>query len=130
MKTESAVEDEIRLLAPKLGGILWRNNNGAFQDATGRWIRYGLANESQKVNRKVKSSDLIGLMPVTIRPEHVGRTFGVFVACEVKREGWHLQPSNTHEAAQLRYLEIVHANGGLAFFAQSVDDFVARCSML
>lgn len=121
--SESAVEDRIRLRAPQLGGVLWRNNVGALPDAEGRPIRFGLANDSAKLNRFIKSSDLIGIVPLVIRPEHIGRTLGVFVAVECKREGWRYTATNEREAAQWRYLELVAGFGGLALFAQSLSDF-------
>lgn len=131
MKSESAVEDRVRLLAPQLGGVLWRNNVGAYKDDTGRQIRYGLVNDSAKVNRKIKSSDLIGVMPLVIRPEHVGRTLGLFVAVECKREGWQYGVTGgvrdaEREAAQLKFLELVHEFGGLACFAANAEDFEVR----
>lgn len=130
MKSESAVEDRVRLLAPQLGGVLWRNNVGAYKDETGRLVRYGLVNDSAKVNRKIKSSDLIGVMPLVIRPEHVGRTFGLFVAVECKPEGWEYVirggARGQREAAQLKFLELVHGFGGLALFAADTEDFEAR----
>lgn len=125
-KSEAAVEDRVRLLAPRLGGVLWRNNVGAYLDDTGRQVRYGLVNESAKVNARVKSSDLVGVMPLVIRPEHVGRTLGLFVAVECKREGWKFRPANAREAAQLKFLELVHGYGGLALFASDVEDFASR----
>lgn len=124
MLSESAVEDRLRLMAPRLGGVLWRNNSGAYQDDTGRLVRYGLANDSAKVNRKVKSSDLIGVIPVIIRPEHVGMRLGLFVACEVKREGWTLRINDKREAAQLKFLELVKQHGGLGLFATSDEQLV------
>ncbi len=123
MISESAVEDRIRLRAPQLGGVLWRNNVGALPGADGRPIRFGLCNDSQRVNRNIKSSDLVGIMPLVIRPEHVGRRFGLFVACEVKAEGWHYHANDKHENAQLRFIQLVNAHGGRGCFAQSAEDF-------
>lgn len=123
MLSEAAVEDRIRLRAPRLGGLLWRNNSGAFRDDTGRLIRYGLANDSAKLNKEIKSSDLIGILPVLIRPEHVGRLLGLFVACEVKREGWTHRPNDAREKAQAKFIRLVVERGGLGLFAQSDIDY-------
>jgi hypothetical protein len=89
---------------------------GVAVDNRGQYVRYGLANESQAVNRRIKSSDLVGIRPVTIGPQHVGKVMGQFIAREVKRPGWTYR-GNSHETAQLRYLELVLALGGDACFA-------------
>lgn len=49
--TEDAAQQAIRVEASKKGMRLWRNNVGACQDHTGRFIRYGLANDSKKLIR-------------------------------------------------------------------------------
>lgn len=122
--TESAVQSHIRDRAPYLGVGLWRNNNGACQDATGRMIRYGLGNDSVKLNKVWKSSDLIGILPVTIQPWHVGRVAGLFLAVEVKREDWtgHM---GDHERAQAAFIQTVRDKGGVGYFARSVAEFEA-----
>ena len=56
---ETDVNATIRIEGAKRGLILWRNNSGAFENKAGRWVRYGLANDSQRVNNLLKSSDLI-----------------------------------------------------------------------
>ena len=58
---ESAAASHIRLDAAYLGVDLWRNNNGAFEDKTGRWVRYGLCNDSAALAKLVKSSEVIGI---------------------------------------------------------------------
>ena len=54
-------EKRIRLEAAKQGILLWRNNVGAVKTSDGRMIRFGLANDSHKMNQHIKSSDLIGI---------------------------------------------------------------------
>ena len=121
---ESEVQQQIRL-AVGSAGYLWRNNSGAFRDEKGRWIRYGLANESKQFNEVCKSSDLIGITPVTVTPDMVGKTIGVFTAVECKQPGWKLLPSDKRGAAQLNFINLVRACGGIAGFARSVEEFFA-----
>lgn len=96
---------------------MWRNNVGVLIDATGRPVRYGLANDSKAMNQAVKSADLIGIRPVTITPDMVGQTIGQFVSIEVKAEGWRPQPNDQHEIAQRKWAELVILAGGYAIFS-------------
>lgn len=112
---EANVQAETRVAAGRAGWMLWRNNVGAVEISPGRWLRYGLANDSKQMNERVKSSDLIGLRPVVIQPEHVGRLFGLFVARECKRPGWSFR-GTAHEHAQQRFLNLVTSLGGDAAF--------------
>lgn len=113
MKSEAAVQAEIRVRASELGVQLWRNNNGACTDDTGRVIRYGLGNDSPKISRRIKSSDLVGWAPG-----------GRFVSVECKHEGWSYRPGTDDRAdAQKRWIDLVVAGGGLAGFAASVEEF-------
>ena len=126
---ESAAASHIRLDAAYLGVDLWRNNSGSFQDSTGRWIRYGLCNDSKTLNKMVASSDYIGITPVTITPDMVGQVIGVFTAIETKPTGWHLIPSDDRGLAQQKFHDIVKKAGGFAGFATWVKDFrnIIKC---
>lgn len=120
---ESAVASHIRLLAAQSGIELWRNNNGALPDEHGRWIRFGLCNDTKALSEKVKSSDLIGITPVIITPEMVGHVVGTFTSVETKPSGWVQTPSDKTATAQSAFHDIVKRAGGYAGFAQSVEDF-------
>jgi hypothetical protein len=117
-ESEAAVQNRVRLEASRVGARVWRNNVGATYTKNGDFIRYGLANDSQQMNKIIKSSDLIGLRPVLIRPHHVGQTLGVFLAREVKAAGWRYTGTE-REVAQLKFLELVASLGGDAAFANS-----------
>ena len=71
-------------------------------------MRYDIANPG--------GSDLIGYVPVTITPEHVGRTLAVFVAIEAKSEIGPLRPE------QRKFLHVVNAHGGIVCVARSESD--------
>lgn len=119
--SEAAVQAELRVRAARLGCALWRNNRGAMQNPEGQFVRFGLGNDSEKLNAEWKSSDLIGIIPQRIDPKHVGEVWGVFAAIEVKSPGWN-GPKNDRERAQGRFLSTVKAMGGIARFAQDVKD--------
>jgi len=122
MSNETVSQQQIRLAMARLGAQLWRNNSGGYQDETGRWIRYGLANDSAQMNAQIKSSDLIGVVPITIQPHHVGMVLGVFTAIECKKPGWHLTPGDKRGQAQKRFIDIVTGVGGIGGFATGPED--------
>lgn len=112
LKSESEVQQLIMLEAAKHGCILMRNNSGGYKDDTGRMIFYGLGVLSKQQNERIKSSDLIGIYK------------GLFVAIEVKREGWKHNPKDKREVAQLAFINFIKTHGGIAGFCSSVDDFL------
>ncbi len=120
--SESAVQQRVRLEAARFGLQMWRNNSGAFTDDQGRLVRFGLGNDSAAINATIKSSDLIGITPITITPAHLGRVLGVFTAIECKPEGWHMRPGDERALAQQAFHGIVKQIGGFAGFAQAPGD--------
>ena len=114
-ESEAAVQNRVRLEASRAGARLWRNNVGAGVLEDGSFIRWGLVNDSQQMNKKIKSSDLVGLKPVMIQPHHVGTILGGFVAREVKEGGW-VYTATDREVGQLKFLELVASLGGDAAF--------------
>lgn len=132
--SEAGVQARLLLEAPARGVRLWRNNVGAgfmidmeylkkqrrdlYNELIkiGNFVRFGLANESKNMNEIIKSSDLIGIRPVKITKEHLGRRLGVFVARDVKPANWTYKDT-AHEKAQLNFLTFVARMGGDAAFA-------------
>jgi len=109
-----------RLQASREGRALWRNNVGALIDKNGRQVRFGLCNDSQKLNSVLKSSDYIGINPVRITPEMVGTIIGQFDAVECKEPGW-VYSGTAHEVAQLAFINLVTGMGGRARFSTRVS---------
>lgn len=103
--TEAGVQSRVRLAAAQAGYLVFRNNVGAMQDETGRVIRFGLANDSKKMNESIKSCDLIGLKPN-----------GQFWARECKHADW-VYRGDDRERAQLAFIELVNSQGGDAAFS-------------
>lgn len=122
-KLESTIQTEIRVEASGLGWYLWRNNTGAAHDNSGNFFRYGLANDTPAMGKIIKSSDLIGIRPVVITQDMVGKTIGQFVAREVKRENW-VYKGTPREVAQLKFLDLVTGLGGDAQFASGPGTLV------
>jgi len=122
MTSETETQQQVRLEAARRGTPLWRNNNGACFDDKGRMIRYGLGNDSKRLNTVWKSSDLIGVYPVTIQPHHVGMTLGLFYAVEVKEPGWHLTPGDKRAHAQAAFGKTVTDHGGVFRFVTQIGD--------
>ncbi len=114
---EAQAQRDIRIEASRRGMRLFRNNNGACTNVEGRVIRYGLGNDSPQMSKILKSSDLIGITPVTAG----GRTFGVFTSIEVKRPGWTFRGSD-REVAQAAWITLINGMGGIAKFATSKED--------
>jgi len=113
--SEAAVQQQVRLEAGEKQVQLWRNNVGALQDESGRWVRYGLCNDSKQLNARFKSGDLIGIKRVLIEPSMVGTVIGRFVSREVKPGGWRYTGTE-REQAQQRWADLINAWGGDARF--------------
>jgi len=116
MTTEAAITSLSQVECASIGLLTMRNNVGACLDAQGRMIRYGLMNESAKTNKEFKSSDIIGITPVQIGPQHLGRVLGIFTALEMKASDWKYRPNDEHAKAQLRFISLVQAYGAIAGF--------------
>lgn len=114
--SEAATQQQIRIDEAKQGVLLWRNNCGATFDESGRMIRYGLANDSPAMNKKTKSSDLIGITPRVIIPADIGCTVGVFTSIEVKRPGWKFKGTDA-EQAQFAWIRLIVSKGGIGKFS-------------
>lgn len=115
-ESEAWAQSVVRLEASEKGVKLFRNNVGVLEDKTGRPVRYGLGNDSAKMNEVIKSGDLIGIRGVVITPEMIGHRFGQFVSVECKSPGWQFTGTG-REKAQLAWANLVNSMGGMACFA-------------
>ena len=129
-KSEAWAQQKARFNISQQGAMAWRNNNGATATKTKAScpncgfdfmmkqppIRYGLANDSQKLNEKIKSSDLILAIPRVITLAMVGTTIAQFGAIECKRPGWEYKGTEA-EVAQLAWLQLIAKIGGYATFS-------------
>ena len=119
---EAAAQQRVRFTVARAGGMAWRNNVGATPakcpdcGAPQQPVRYGLANDSARLNARIKSSDLILAIPRVITPAMVGRTIAQFGSVEVKRPGWHYTGKG-REAGQAAWLALVERLGGFAKFS-------------
>lgn len=120
--SEAKVQANVSLEASQAGARLWRNNVGACKDDRGNFIRYGLCNESKRMNESLKSSDLIGVTPVEITYAMVGGVIGQFTAREAKPENW-TYSGTPREKAQLKYMMLVLSLGGNASFVTGPGTF-------
>lgn len=120
---EEVVQRELRLEAARLGKYLFRNNRGAGKiEGEGRFLRWGLANDSKKVGDTVKSADLIGLETIFVTVEMVldavaqglpGYKVGRFLSVEAKRADWKFRGS-LDDMAQMKWATFVNGAGGRA----------------
>lgn len=123
LSSEARVQSLVRIEAAQAGVWLTRNNVGAFQDPkSGRWVRYGLANESAGQNQMVKSADLIGFRKRVILASDVGSTIAQFVSRECKAEGWRYS-GRGREEAQARWRDFINSNGGDAAIISGPGSF-------
>ena len=116
------MQDAAQLEIQELGGVLWRNNIGVDRSSV-RPVRYGLCNDSKQLNAVCKSSDLIGIVPVVVTADMVGKTLGVFVAVEAKKPGWTMG-GDKHTVAQGNFIIEVIKKGGIGCFVNSVGGLV------
>lgn len=128
--SEDWAQSQVRMAAARSGAVLWRNNVGARKvkevhvcpKCTFRFevvsppLRWGICNDSAKLNAAMKSSDLIGMVPRLITAADVGKTLGQFVAIEMKKPGWKWK-GDSHEQAQAAFGSLVQQKGGAFVFS-------------
>lgn len=111
---ESNIQKLIMIAVSDNGCMIMRNNCGVLKNPAGIPIKFGVGSPG--------GSDLIGITPVEITAEMVGKVLGVFTAIEVKTETGKVRPD------QIRFIEAVKRKGGIAGIARSPADAVALLS--
>ena len=130
-ESEASLMRRIALKASEHGARLWRNNTAkgwagksvVITESGQARVMPGdvLVHSARRLHAGlcVGSSDLIGLTPVLITEQHIGKTLAVFTAAEVKA-GTNLT------GAQQSFLEMVTRSGGIAIAPTSVEQFEAE----
>lgn len=103
---ENAILRSIRVRMGQLRMLILRYTIGTFFAPDGTIVHIG----------EKGVSDLIGIIPHTVRPEDVGRTVGVFTALEVKQSGGRVRKE------QGPFLRRINALGGIAAVVRSAED--------
>lgn len=67
------------------------------------------------------TSDVIGIRPVVITQDMVGKTIGQFCAFEMKKDNWKFK-NTKHEQEQLKFINVIRNLGGCAGFTASESD--------
>ena len=126
MTPEGRVQDDVECSASSFSCKLLRNNVGSLKNDLDVWVRYGLGNISKKLNKRLKSSDLVGWTTITITPEMVGRKVAVFTAIEVKPPSFKVTgvyKEDSRECAQERFCNLVREGGGFGAIVNSDQHF-------
>ena len=122
-KSESAIQNEIRLALPRVGATAFRANVGMAYTGDDV-IRLANGDVLIKNPRPFNTglppgfSDLFGFALVTITEDMVGKNMPVFMAIEVKTSKGRVSE------AQRNFIEFMVKNGCLAGVARSVEDAV------
>jgi hypothetical protein len=106
---EAQIQRDIRAKLGELKLPFFRYQVGTFIAPDGSMVKIGVEGVS----------DLIGIIPYTVRPEDVGRTIGVFAALEVKR------PKGAVRKAQGPFLRTINRLGGIGAVVRSSEDAAA-----
>lgn len=119
-RSEASLLRVFLIAASEFGAKLFRNQRGVYTIAQddckscqrfGRKISTGMANGAP---------DLVGWLPVTITPAHVGRTLAVFVGLEAKRpDGGRISDD------QRRFLDALARDGAVHGVVRSVAEVEA-----
>lgn len=129
--SEARAQQATRMDIARQGAMSWRNNVGATKaeethvcpacsyrfKVVRQPVRYGLGNDSAKLNANLKSHDLILAIPRVITPAMVGTTIAQFGSVECKREGWVFNSKDPREVAQAKWGFLLTGVGAFSAFS-------------
>lgn len=123
MTSERDIMAKILAALPGYGITGWRNNTGMGWTGSPLWLPDGslVLSSPRPLHAGLcrGSSDIIGLRPIHITDEWLGKVIAQFVAIEVKGDKGRLSSEQVH------FLEFVHSHGGMAVVARDVADLGA-----
>ena len=122
---EAKASHESGIRAAQWGCRMFRNSSGAFKNAVGALVRFGLMENSKRWLARYRSSDKIGFTPVTITPDMVGKTIPVFTSFEDKKAEFKLRETYKHgsrEWMQKNWCDFIKSHNGIAGFVRGADD--------
>lgn len=70
----------------------------------------------------MKSSDYIGITNIVVTPDMIGKQLAIFTAIEIKDPDWKYAATK-REVAQKKFIDLIIKSGGIATFANCVDDY-------
>lgn len=122
MTSEKRIEQETMLRVQDFGGVVFKNNTGtAFRGEkrtmNGKMILTNL--QFIKYGLDVGSADLIGVLPVTVTPDMVGKKIGVMLSIEMKKDKF---GSYRATGEQLQWMKFMKQMGAIAFVCDNPDD--------
>lgn len=109
---ETIIKNKILLALGRVAGVFWNHPTGTARayDAPERVIKYGLPG----------SPDIIGVTPITVTAEMVGRKIGVAIGVEVKTA------TGRQREQQKKFQSAFTDAGGVYILARSVDDAITQ----
>ena len=120
-KTESNIQNEIRLAASSNGCVLFRANSGkAWQGNQTQRMKDGsllIKDPRPFLGHSSGFSDLVGVTEAVITPEMVGKTIGIATFIEVKTANGKARED------QKTFLAAMKKRGAISGIARSVEDF-------
>jgi hypothetical protein len=126
-KSEAWSQQKVRFDVAKQGAFAFRNNVGATAarckkcGEKQRPVRYGLANDSTQMNKRIKSHDLILAIPRIITHEMVGTKIAQFGSVECKKPGWEYTGDEREQGQQAWAAFVEHIGGFARFSTGSID---------
>lgn len=105
---ETNIQNFSLIAGSQSGAMIWRNQVGTFYNRSGNPVKVG----------NVGAADSLGVVPVVITQDMVGKTIGVAIACEFKAK------RGRQSDDQKRWQSNFEKRGGKYALIRSPDDMV------